>query len=262
MKIKFNREQRITNALMINAYSIDDIGLLHGKMGVVLYFFHLGRAEENELFTSFAEELLDYVVESLDANVPINFEKGVTGIGWAVEYLIQHGFVDADADDILDEIDRKVSDILINKDNHIDIIISIGYYYISRIIYRIENKDNLVVLNLKYNMMLLIDELEQQVANGVIHPQMHHLLSEFKILNISNFKVDKLLNIIKEDTTVYLFPFIPKLKSDEIDAVINAKDIKSRHAGFELNEINEAEKWGIKNGVAGIGVQKIFAHPN
>ena len=81
MKIKFSREQRISNALMIHASSIDNLGLLNGKMGLVLYFYYLGRLKNNEVFIRFAGDMLDEVIESLRMDLPIDFENGITGIG-------------------------------------------------------------------------------------------------------------------------------------------------------------------------------------
>ena len=38
-----NTEIRIVNALLLNSGFIDNIGLLHGKMGISIFFFHLAR---------------------------------------------------------------------------------------------------------------------------------------------------------------------------------------------------------------------------
>lgn len=259
MKIEFTREERIINALMINSYSVDDLGLFHGKMGVVVCFFILGKSKNNTIFSEFAEDLLDNVVESLHSKLPVDFDKGVTGIGWAVEYLIQNKFVDADADDVLEEIDSRVKSVLIHDTaKTLHTVISLGYYYVSRICYRVGDEDNMTVLDFKYNVILLIDEIERQVSAGATHPQLYHLLQEIKKLNVFNFKVDKLLNQVEVDDVDYLFPFIPKLTSCEVELLLSSKDAKTHQAGFALKNIEEDEKWGLKNGIAGICLQKIF----
>lgn len=106
--MEFTREQRIVNALILHAYSLEDPGLLHGKMGITLYFYHLGRNTGNDIFSKFAEDLLDHIINSLYTNLPIDFENGITDIGWGVEYLIQSGFIEANADEILEEFDAKI----------------------------------------------------------------------------------------------------------------------------------------------------------
>ena len=302
MKVKFTREQRIVNALMIHASLIDNLGLLHGKMGVALCFFHLGRLKGNEVFTRFAEGLLDEVIEGLHTDLPVDFENGITGIGWAAEHLIQNGFVEADADDILEELDAKVKRALMHEECGLDTIISIGYYLVSRISYRADNDDSMVVLDMKYLIILLTDEIERQIAGGASSSVLYDLLSELHKLNVFNHKVEKLLTlcqrgfaachsecsvaesknlgdpstslrmtgknhkgdfaistaVVERDSCSYLIPYIPRLSAPDVEAIMNGKDVRSRYAGFDMKLIPESERWGLKRGIAGFGLQKIF----
>ncbi len=258
-KIIFTREQRIVNALIVNSNMIEDLGILHGKMGIVLYFYIISRVRSNDIFSNIAGDLLDSVIESLHDGLPINFENGITGIAWAVEYLIQNKYVDAESDDVLEEIDIRINNELThNMDKVISLVISIGYYYISRLHYRVSDKENMKVLDLKYHTTLLVDELDKQVDKGESHPQLYHLLTELLKLNISNHKINKLLKITNIDNTKYLFPFVPKLSKEQTVEQLNQKDVKSRHAGFSLENIPEDEKYGLKHGLVGIGLQAIL----
>jgi hypothetical protein len=83
-------------------------GLYHGKMGIVLFFAHYARYTGNMIYDDFAGELLDDILEELSEDLPINFEFGLCGIGWAVEYLIQNRFMEGNSNEILFEIDKKV----------------------------------------------------------------------------------------------------------------------------------------------------------
>lgn len=40
--------------------------------------------------------------------MPVDFCSGLSGVGWGVEYLIQNKFVDADSDELLEDIDAKI----------------------------------------------------------------------------------------------------------------------------------------------------------
>ena len=100
--------QRIIRHLMLQASFTSNVGLYHGKMGIVLLFAHYGRFMENTLYGDFAGELLDEIYEDIHSDTPIDFENGLCGIGWAIEYLLQNGFMEGDSDEVLFEIDRKI----------------------------------------------------------------------------------------------------------------------------------------------------------
>ena len=255
------REQRITNALVQNAYSLKCTGLLNGKMGLVLYFFYLGKVENNELFTRFAEKLLDNVIESIPERILIDFEEGITGIGWAIENLIQNGFIDSDADEVLVNFDLAVNNALIHRKNDILTILSIGFYYVSRLSYRIDEEEKETVLDLKYHTILLIDELDRLffTMKEILSDNVIYLLKELHKLNIFNYKIDRLLRPITDARNIhYLIPMVPKLDEAEINLILLSTDIKSKYAGFDMKHIPKDERWGIKKGIAGFGLQKIM----
>lgn len=99
---------RIANHLIINASFLNNLGLYHGKMGIVLFFAHYARYTENSLYEDFAGELLSEIYEEILDGLPVDLENGLCGIGWGVLYLLQNGFMEGDPDDILDDIDKKV----------------------------------------------------------------------------------------------------------------------------------------------------------
>ena len=94
--------KRIANHQMLHGSFCGDPGILNGKMGVVIFFFHYARHTGNTLYDE----------------VPIRFSNGLSGIGWGIEYLAQHQFVELSADEALQEIDNKVMerDLLRMKD--------------------------------------------------------------------------------------------------------------------------------------------------
>lgn len=59
-------------------------------------------------FRAYAEELLDEVFDMVHENVPIDFVNGLCGIGWGIEYLLCHSLMDGDADEVLEDIDKKI----------------------------------------------------------------------------------------------------------------------------------------------------------
>lgn len=99
---------RVARHLILNSSYINNLGLYHGKMGIALFFAHYSRYTGESLYEEFAGELLDEIFEQVHLDMPISFESGLCGIGWGIEYLLQHGFVNGDSDDILSEIDNKI----------------------------------------------------------------------------------------------------------------------------------------------------------
>lgn len=97
--------------LTINSSYLSDLGLFHGKMGIVLFFFELARASQNVAYEGLASNLLDEIYDEIHYDLPINLENGLCGIGWGMEYLVQHGFMEGDTDEILADIDQKVMEI-------------------------------------------------------------------------------------------------------------------------------------------------------
>lgn len=105
-EINFLREiadQEILTSLFMNDYS-----LMNGQTGVMLFFALLGRATGNHWYEDFADELLESVCNNISRRLPVNFAEGLCGIGWAIEFLKYHGFLDVDTDEILSEIDEAV----------------------------------------------------------------------------------------------------------------------------------------------------------
>lgn len=97
--------------LTINSSFLGDLGLFHGRMGIVLFFAHYARVTQNKQYEDFAEILLDEIYEEIHWDLPINLENGLCGIGWGIEYLVQNGFMKGNTDEILADIDRKVLEI-------------------------------------------------------------------------------------------------------------------------------------------------------
>lgn len=121
-KYNLNLLQRIADHLIINSSFLNNLGLFHGKMGAVIFFYHYSRFISNPIYEEFGGVLLDEILDEIDDQLPINFKNGYLGIGWGIEYLAFQKFINGNIGEILEEIDikvmerdvRRISDLTLN----------------------------------------------------------------------------------------------------------------------------------------------------
>ncbi len=85
-----------------------DYSLMNGQMGTSIFFAFLSRSCNNHWYEDFASELLESVISNASNSMPVNFAHGLCGIGWGVEFLKLHGFLEDETDEILSEVDMAV----------------------------------------------------------------------------------------------------------------------------------------------------------
>lgn len=135
MKKKQDVLQRIARYLMLHSSFINNIGLLNGKMGIAIFFFHYAKYINNKLYEDFAGCLIDEIYAEININSPKDFKNGLCGIAWGMEYLIQNNFVQADADEVLEDLDKQILERDVRKISDISLetgLKGIAYYVISR----------------------------------------------------------------------------------------------------------------------------------
>lgn len=81
---------------------------MHGNAGLCIFFYHLARHTNDPGYEKFADDLLEKVFCHLSTSAPADFENGLAGIGWGIEYLVQNHFAEGNTDEILEEVDNKV----------------------------------------------------------------------------------------------------------------------------------------------------------
>jgi lantibiotic modifying enzyme len=154
--------QRIANYLIINGSFTSSLGLYHGKMGIVLFFAHYARYTGNLLYDDFAGELLEEILEEIHTGIPVNFENGLCGIGWGVEYLVQNKFMEGDTAEILEDIDQRIMvlDPLQMKDISLKTGLAGIGYYVSTHVY--DMQDNRTALDKDYlwNLMNVLSKAD------------------------------------------------------------------------------------------------------
>ncbi|MDR1201873.1 MAG: hypothetical protein LBL58_09645 [Tannerellaceae bacterium] len=107
-KVSFTTNQKIIHHLMLESNQLKSLGLLDGKMGLIIFFYHYARHTDNIIFEDFADDLLDGLLENIHKELPLTFTSGLSGIAWGIEYLIQNRFIEGDSNEICEELDKKI----------------------------------------------------------------------------------------------------------------------------------------------------------
>jgi lantibiotic modifying enzyme len=168
--------QNTINTLLLNSSFINNLGLMHGKMGISIFFFHLARQTKNKIYEDYAGELIDEIYEEITDNTPVDFENGLAGIGWGIEYLVQNKFIEADTDEVLEEFDNLIfKELIYNTPKEIGLltgIVGIGAYFLKRVQPAIpkgknlaSNDEKIITLTNKQTLIHLIDEIERQTQD-------------------------------------------------------------------------------------------------
>jgi len=208
-----NRLQRIANVLLLNASFIDNPGLLNGKMGIAIFFYHYSRYTKNKIYEDYAGELVDEIYEEINTATPVNFENGLTGIGWGIEYLVKNGFVQADTDEALEEVDNIVYRNSLYRPFLLESgkdLFGYGLYFLTRLREKGYDDNNIKTLFKKQHLIYLTDDCERILINKrfldfkIEFPGIDTInsfawfLLEMHRRGIFPYKIEKLFNALPE----------------------------------------------------------------
>lgn len=163
------------------------IGLLSGKMGLCIYFYQLGRSNNNEVYGKIAEKLIDEIFAQIGTVSAIDIENGLSGIALGITYLIKNGYVQGDENSLLKDIDDEIfKQISFNRlEENISVLIQILYYiYIRK-------------QSLKNEQDLLFNELAIQIIND-LHSKTEQILHENTIVFNINTHLPLLLFVLSK----------------------------------------------------------------
>jgi hypothetical protein len=99
--------RQIANMLLLNGTLTECPGLVHGKIGIAVFFFHYAQYTDNMLFADYAIDLIGEMQNQIHVNSPADYEKGIAGIGVGIDYLIQNKFLITE-DDICEDFDYRM----------------------------------------------------------------------------------------------------------------------------------------------------------
>jgi hypothetical protein len=206
-------------------------GLLHGKMGLGLYYFMLGRETNNPEHQSMAEKCIGEVYEAAgNGSISGDFENGLAGIAWGLCHLIKNDYVDADPDEILEDVDDRIYRHWNENREKLPLDLRQGLLgYLSYYIQRLEiSQDHGNPINL-YIHTRVVSEIINRIGQLVEEEKFQHrepalftlfwdlplllvLLADARRLQINSNKIDRILDFL----TPIITSLYPSLHSNRM----------------------------------------------
>jgi hypothetical protein len=81
--------------LLLNGTLTECPDLVHGKMGIDVFFFYYAQYADNMLFADYAMDLTGGMLNQIHVNSPADYEKGIASIGVGIDYLIRNHFLNS-----------------------------------------------------------------------------------------------------------------------------------------------------------------------
>jgi len=82
------------------------VGLLDGLAGMAVTYYLQAKWQRNDTWQKQGLSILDEISERIGSVQNFQFQDGLAGIGWAVEWLVQHDLLDnTNTDEVLSEVD-------------------------------------------------------------------------------------------------------------------------------------------------------------
>ncbi len=100
--------RKIADYLLLKSPYIQDVGLFHGKMGIVVSLYAYANKYGDSLLEDYAWDLLQQIYEEVHTDMPIGLENGLTGTGYGTSLLCKLGLVECDLNAVLEDVDTKI----------------------------------------------------------------------------------------------------------------------------------------------------------
>ena len=192
--------RKLTDFVLLNSCSISSSGLYNGKAGMALTLFEISRCLKDEYIEERASELLQESL--LSKNEDIGFENGLSGIGFAMLYLVKNKFINADFQELFGDKLFKILNILKDwNDKHLSALLF----------------DNVKIV-------YFLDEVWQNVKDVAVIPYVELFSSTVESILIKQFEEENDVNLSNK-----------KCKIDVLESFEGYLKIASNCKSFKLS---------------------------
>ena len=182
--------QQIADMLLLNGTLTECPGLVNGKMGILVFFFHYARYTGNELYADYAMDLVGEMLNQIHVNSPADYEKGLAGIGVGIDYLIRNDFLNAE-DDICEDFDQRMVRAVLydpwSDFSQYDGMTGYGRYWISRLRYQVS------ALTARQSLLRIITLIEQKLPDIPANEQTDVYCFLHDLCQIQDFEMCKVV---------------------------------------------------------------------
>lgn len=182
---------------------------MEGAMQQAITLFRESRQSKDPAQHTMAEQTLEKILDQCDAGVSFSYADGLCGIGVGVEYLLQEGYVEGDANEVLGHFDALLFRIITARPA-IDTSIAHGMlgiaYYLYYRLKAQSTSDAPQVLHLKEHLIYLIDWIGDTLQDPIKDKNLYEfwfILMLLLQLDVFNAKILNLLNYCGKEITLW-----------------------------------------------------------
>lgn len=178
-KIALEEIHHIASYLILNHHKCSDLGLYYGKTGISIFFFHIYKYTSKKIFSEIAFQYMEDIQSQINLNTLINYERGLSGIGTGIQYLIRNKLIEGDINEILEDFDEIIVDTVNNNIYNIDLSIATGLCGLGK--YLIQRKlglnDSFCNMNKKIDTSLdtIISKIDFKIKNELFYYKTDYL---------------------------------------------------------------------------------------
>lgn len=263
--------QRLFNTSLID-YSY---GLAHGKMGLVIYWYHLWSYTNDTIYKDHAEQLLDDLLEGdLSMDSELSVEEGLCGVALGLDYIIHQKFVTGDINKLLGDIDdllfKRLAFGNIELTHSIPQSIHLLYYIHKRLEIQTNNDDRFLFEGMMVKLVNILSNLidasffSESYTFSVYQYHVPVLMRTLACIIQYDFYKERIRKIL-EQLSLHMFAHLPHLHLNRLYllwGVLPLRDyspdwqkyVKELRSSIDLNIIFDREIKGrniyISNGYA------------
>ncbi|MBD5239433.1 MAG: hypothetical protein HDS64_06650 [Bacteroidales bacterium] len=115
MKIKPTNKKLLSRIILHAMDNPSALGLLSGQMGIILVVSQCAKQFDMSVIDQSADFLFEHISNNIGRITDIGFGRGLSGICWGVEYLVQHSIMPGPANDICEDIDKRIMETDIRR---------------------------------------------------------------------------------------------------------------------------------------------------
>lgn len=228
-KMHFDLEDRIINHLIINSYNHSNLGLLSGKMGILIFFLHYSTYKKQCVYEDYAFDILDKILDEISTNTPLGLDTGLIGIGWGIEYILQTKYAMGNEVNICEVIDDKIMKMDPRRIDDLSLdtgLEGLMHYILIHIQNAIQEKQEL-----PFDSLYLSDlyNISTSIQPDKVNARLLHLMDAYK-----KFYEAKLEVVYRAN----LFSFINEIQLKEDNIVDTSLGLRNGLAGYLYKNIS------------------------